>query len=247
VPFESKVSLMKVELLNHPNEKLAEIAIRICRGKRNVSLNEPVDQKIIRRVVDSGHESVAEHVNFTFRITGISRVTSHQLVRHRIASYSQESQRYADPLENGEEDWAVIPDSILENPKARRIAIDFLKETMNVRKKLDQLGIKLEDSRYFLPNATKTAIIVTMNARTLWNFFNFRICSKAQWEIRRMAKMMYFLVNDVAPALFNWWTPRCERGCPEKCGTPVSLELEEGTITTGRTIEYLPKAKKDQD
>ncbi len=238
---------MKVELLNHPNEKLAEIAIRICRGKRNVALNTPVDQAIIRRVVDSGHESVAEHVNFTFRITGISRVTSHQLVRHRIASYSQESQRYSDPLENGEEDWAVIPDSILENPDARKITADFLKETITLRKKLDKLGIKLEDSRYFLPNATKTAIIVTMNARTLWNFFNFRICSKAQWEIRRMAKMMYYLVNDVAPALFNWWTPRCERGCPEKCGNPVSLELEEGTIITGKTIEYLPKAKKDKD
>ena len=84
---------------------------------------------------------------------------------------------------------------------------------------------------------------MTMNARTLWNFFNFRICSRAQWEIRRMAKMMYYLVNDAAPALFNWWTPRCERGCPEKCGDKVSVDLEDGTIITGKTIEYLPKSK----
>ncbi len=236
---------MKVELLNHPNEKLAEIAIRMCRGNKSINLTEPVNQDLVRRVVDSGHESVAEHVNFTFRITGISRVTTHQLVRHRIASYSQESQRYADPLETNEKDWAVIPDSILENPKARKIAHDFLNETIKVRKELDELGIALEDSRYFLPNATKSAIIVSMNTRTLWNFFNFRICSRAQWEIRRMAKMMFYLVNDVAPALFNWWTPRCERGCPEKCGDPVSLELEEGTIITGKTIEYLPKEKRN--
>ncbi|NPE07293.1 MAG: FAD-dependent thymidylate synthase [Asgard group archaeon] len=236
---------MKIELLNHPNEKLAEIAIKMCRGKKKVALNESVNEDLIRRVVDSGHESVAEHVNFTFRITGLSRVTSHQFVRHRIASYSQESQRYSDPLEVKDKYWAVIPDSIQENPEAKKLAIDFLEESIRVRKKMDELGIKLEDSRYFLPNATKTAIVVTMNARTLWNFFNFRICSRAQWEIRRLAKLMYYLVNDVAPALFSWWTPRCERGCPEKCGDPVSNEIEEGTIITGKTIEYLPKDKRD--
>ena len=236
---------MKIELLNHPNEKLAEIAIKMCRGKKKVALSEAVNEELIRRVVDSGHESVAEHVNFTFRITGLSRVTSHQFVRHRIASYSQESQRYSDPLEVKDKYWAVIPDSIQEKPEAKKLAIDFLDESIRVRKKMDELGIKLEDSRYFLPNATKTAMVVTMNARTLWNFFNFRICSRAQWEIRRLAKLMYYLVNDVAPALFSWWTPRCERGCPEKCGDPVSNEIEEGTIITGKTIEYLPKDKRD--
>jgi thymidylate synthase ThyX len=80
-----------------------------------------------------------------------------------------------------------------------------------------------------------------MNTRSLWNFFDFRICSRAQWEIRRMAKMMLYLVKEAAPALFNWWTPRCERGCPEKCNNPVSLNLEEGIIITGKSIEYLPK------
>ena len=236
---------MKIELLNHPNEKLAEIAIKMCRGKKKVALNESVNEDLIRRVVDSGHESVAEHVSFTFRITGLSRVTSHQLVRHRIASFSQESQRYSDPLEVKDKYWAVIPDSIQENPEAKKLAINFLDESIRVRKKMDELGIKLEDSRYFLPNATKTAIVVTMNARALWNFFNFRICSRAQWEIRRLAKLMYYLVNDVAPALFSWWTPRCERGCPEKCGDSVSNEIEEGTTITGKTIEYLPKDKRD--
>ncbi|MFW9922478.1 MAG: FAD-dependent thymidylate synthase [Candidatus Thorarchaeota archaeon] len=233
---------MKVELLNSPNEKLAEVAIKMCRGKKKIALNLPTDEEIIKRVIDSGHESVAEHVVFTFRISGISRVTSHQLVRHRIASFSQESQRYSDPLEIPDKDWAVIPDSILENHEARKITEEFLEYTTQIRKKLDDLGIKLEDSRYLLPNACKTAIILTMNARSLWNFFNFRICSRAQWEIRRMAKMMFYLVNDSAPALFNWWTPRCTRGCPEKCGNPVSLDMEDGTITTGKTIEYLPKS-----
>lgn len=238
---------MKVELLNSPNEKLAEVAIKMCRGKKKIALNEPTDESIIKRVIDSGHESVAEHVSFTFRITGISRVTSHQLVRHRLASFSQESQRYSDPLENdNDNDWAVIPDSILENKEARKIAEKFLHDTIEVRKELDKLGIELEDSRFFLPNATKTAIVMTMNSRSLWNFFDFRICSRAQWEIRRLAKMMLYLVNDTAPALFNWWTPRCERGCPERCGDPVSLDMEEGMIITGKTIEYLPKAiRKD--
>ena len=174
---------MKIELLNHPNEKLAEIAIKMCRGKKKVALNESVNEDLIRRVVDSGHESVAEHVNFTFRITGLSRVTSHQFVRHRIASYSQESQRYSDPLEVKDKYWAVIPDSIQENPEAKKLAIDFLEESIRVRKKMDELGIKLEDSRYFLPNATKTAIVVTMNARTLWNFFNFRIRTHTHFKI----------------------------------------------------------------
>ena len=237
---------MKVELLSSSNEKLAEVAIRMCRGKKKVLMNEPTNESIIKRVVDSGHESIAEHVNFTFRITGISRVTSHQLVRHRMASFSQESQRYADPLEEGGDDWAIIPDSILENPKARKLAEQFLDESTAIRKKMDELGIKLEDSRYFLPNACKTAVVMSMNARSLWNFFNFRICSRAQWEIRRLAKMMFYLVNDDAPALFNWWTPRCDRGCPEKCGNPVSLEMEEGTIITGKTIEYLPKTIRNQ-
>jgi len=236
---------LKVELLTHPNEKLTEIAIRMCRGDYKISLNEPINEDLIKRVVDSGHESVAEHVAFTFRITGISRVTSHQLVRHRIASYSQESQRYTDPFTSKEKNWAVIPDSIIENPKAKKLVEEFLIKTMKLRKELDELGIELEDSRYFLPNATKTAIIVTMNARSLWNFFNFRICTRAQWEIRRLAKMMYYLVNDVAPSLFNWWTPRCNRGCPEPCDDFVSTDLEEGTIISGKIIEYLPKSKQD--
>ncbi|MHA1156287.1 MAG: FAD-dependent thymidylate synthase, partial [Candidatus Heimdallarchaeota archaeon] len=237
---------MKVELLSATNEKLAEVAIKMCRGKKKVILNEPTNEDIIKRVIDSGHESVAEHVNFTFRISGVSRVTSHQLVRHRMASFSQESQRYSDPLEVGQKDWAVIPDSILENSKARKIAEDFLQQSIDARKQLDELGIELEDSRYLLPNATKTAVVMSMNARSLWNFFNFRICNRAQWEIRRLAQMIFYLVNDAAPALFNWWTPRCERGCPEQCGNPISLEMEEGTIITGKTIEYLPKSKRSK-
>ncbi|MEA2070206.1 MAG: FAD-dependent thymidylate synthase [Asgard group archaeon] len=175
----------------------------------------------------------------------MSRVTSHQLVRHRIASFSQESQRYSDPLICKDYDWAVIPDSILENPRAKILAEGFLAYTKKIREEMDRLNIDLEDSRYFLPNACKTSIVMTMNTRSLWNFFDFRICTRAQWEIRRLAKMMFFLVKDAAPALFGWWTPRCERGCPEPCGNPVKVEMEEGTTMTGKTIEYLPKGKMD--
>jgi thymidylate synthase (FAD) len=234
---------MKVELLNNPDEKLAEIAIRMCRGKKNIPMKEEVNSNLIKRVIDSGHESVAEHVNYTFRISDISRVTSHQLVRHRIASYSQESQRYADPFITSGEDWAVIPDSIIEIQEAEKATIELLKTIEKYREKMDKLKVPLEDSRYFLPNATKTAIIVTMNARTLWNFFDFRICTRAQWEIRRLAKMMLHLVKDTTPSLFSWWRPRCNRGCPEKCDSPVSLSLEKGTTFTGKMIEYLPKQK----
>lgn len=229
---------MEIELLQASDEKIVELAIRMCRGKRKVPMKGEVNEALIKRVIDSGHESVAEHAYFTFRISGISRVTTHQLVRHRIASFSQESQRYADPLTTSDENWAVIPDSILQNPKAFSLAEEFLQKVVELRKQLDDLKIPLEDSRYFLPNACKSAIVLSMNARSLWNFFDFRICTQAQWEIRRMAKMIFHLVKKATPALFNWWIPRCNRGCPEYCGDPVSLKLEEGTIIKNKKIIF---------
>ncbi|MBD3191438.1 MAG: FAD-dependent thymidylate synthase [Candidatus Heimdallarchaeota archaeon] len=232
---------MEIELLQASDEKIVELAIRMCRGKRNIPLEGKVNEALIKRVIDSGHESVAEHAYFTFRISGISRVTTHQLVRHRIASFSQESQRYADPLNTSDTDWVVIPDSILQNPKAYSLAEKYLQKVVELRKQLDDLDIPLEDSRYFLPNACKSAIVLSMNARSLWNFFDFRICNQAQWEIRKMAKMMFHLVKKAAPALFNWWTPRCNRGCPEHCGNPVSLKLEEGVIIEDKKIAFKGK------
>ena len=222
---------MKVELLSFQNVKLVEIGAKLCRGNNNIDLDNNIDEAYITNRLNEGHESIIEHVNFTFRITDISRVTTHQLVRHRIASYSQESQRFVqEKLESEGNNWAVIPDSILENETGYKIVDKLLCEIKSTWKKLTDLGFEPEDARFFLPNACKTSILVSMNARSLLNFFNFRICSRAQWEIRRMAKIMYHLVLKNANILFKDWTPRCERGCPEKCKNFVCTELDDKII-----------------
>ncbi|MHA1410382.1 MAG: FAD-dependent thymidylate synthase, partial [Candidatus Odinarchaeia archaeon] len=173
---------MNVKLIGYtPNaEKLAFIAARTCYSKNpplDVLNTEITDRErnLIKKIIKSGHTSVIEHITFTFSIEGISRSCSHQLVRHRIASFSQQSQRYV----SYSSDSYVIPHSINKNKKAYEIFIEFMNNVEDTYKKLRKLEIPKEDSRYILPNAVKTNIIVTMNARSLWNFFNLRCCEKA--------------------------------------------------------------------
>ena len=170
-----------------PPEKLAE------------QLSAHECEEIIRRVRNMGHTSTFEHVSFTFAISGVSRTLSHQLVRHRIASYSQRSQRYID--ENGIE--VVVPPNIANVDKANDIFCRFVAESHRVYKKLAKLGISKEDARFVLPGGACTDIIVTMNARTLLNFFKERTCARAQWEIRYMATLMLEQVLRVAPIIFE--------------------------------------------
>lgn len=183
-------------------------------------------KRIIKRVTGYGHVSVIEHASFTFSVEGVSRAMTHQLVRHRIASYTQQSQRYVayDTLEK-----FVTPQSIANNAEAKRIFDEALEEISEAYQKLLKLEIPKEDARFILPNAAKTNIIVTMNARELRHFFNLRCCARSQWEIREVAVEMLKQAKKAAPILFENAGPSCvELGyCPEGKMKPMECNVEE--------------------
>lgn len=219
---------MKVDLLFHtPDPELAvAVGARTCYsavsiGELHEKLSNSDISAFIEKIMSLGHQSVLEHASFTFGIEGISRVTSHQLVRHRVASFSQQSQRYVSHKER----FAVVtPDSISANPEFLKMFDDQIAAIHKAYADLVEAGVPAEDARYLLPNATETKIIVTMNARELLHFFAVRSCNRAQWEIRAMSDMMLELVRPVAPLIFAKAGPGCIYGkCPEGemcCGKP---------------------------
>jgi thymidylate synthase (FAD) len=180
----------------------------------------------IKLVTGYGHASVIEHASFTFGIEGVSRAMSHQLVRHRIASYTQQSQRYV--TYNTLESY-VTPPSISDNAEAKAAYDKGLKEISETYQNLLGLGIPKEDARFILPNAAKTNIIVTMNARELRHFFNLRCCTRAQWEIRQAATEMLKQAKKATPALFENAGPACvELGyCGEGKMKPPECDIAE--------------------
>ena len=207
---------MLVTLLQYTQdaENIAALAARLCYSPAKISdltnsRSDPGNHKLLKKIVSFGHHSVLEHLGFTFGIEGISRVTSHQLVRHRIASYSQQSQRYVE--QGGEMDY-VIPPSIENNPAMRKKYIEYISSLKGFYDEMLSANIPLEDARYILPGASETKIIVTMNARELRHFFQLRCCNRAQWEIRDMAKAMLTLVKGKAPHVFEDAGPSCLRG-----------------------------------
>lgn len=209
---------MKVVLLNHtPNpDELIATAAKLCYSSKTISdLSESVSSDkektatFIEKLASLHHESPLEHISFTFGIEGVSRVLTHQLVRHRIASYSQKSQRYV----NEKEFEYIIPPSILNSNDPE--ALEIFKHTMevindNYNYLVNNCNIPKEDARFVLPNACETSIIVTMNARSLLNFFNHRCCMRAQWEIRKMAYEMLKIVKQVAPETFKHAGASCD-------------------------------------
>jgi thymidylate synthase (FAD) len=225
--------MSKVKLLRHTTD--AELlcgtaALTSTRKGEPSEIFQKMDpetaKRIIGRVTGYGHVSVLEHASFTFSIEGISRAMTHQLVRHRVASYTQQSQRYVtyDTLEK-----YVKPTSIENNAEAKRIFDETLEKVSETYRKLLKLGIPKEDARFILPNAAKTNIIVTMNARELRHFFNLRCCIRAQWEIREVAMEILAHVKKVAPALFENAGPSCvELGyCPEGKMKPPECNVQE--------------------
>ena len=223
--------MLKVELLSHTPEpdRLVAAAARLCYSAVGVEailerqVAEKV-QKLLEQIRESGHESPLEHVSFSFGIAGVSRALTHQLVRHRIASYSQQSQRYVKL-----EDFQVIkPPQVAEDEKASQTFDEVVAKIKAAYQELIQAGIPAEDARYLLPNACESKIMVTMNARSLLNFFEIRTCIRAQWEIRQLALEMRELVRQVAPLLFKLAGPTCESGgfCREGklgCGRAPAL------------------------
>ncbi|MCG2868282.1 MAG: FAD-dependent thymidylate synthase [Candidatus Nanopusillus sp.] len=203
---------MKVELVSYTKdgEKIVAITSKMSRSRKgwDYHLQTMTDEEVeewIRDAIIHGYWSVLEHSVYTFSIEGISRVTSHQLVRHRIASYTQLSYRFAKPID--EYYQPIIPPSA--ERRAKEIIDKAYEDAYNYYFKLLESGVPEEDARYVLPNGVNTNIVVTMNARELYNFFALRLCSRAQWEIRTLAWKMLELVKKVHPKLFKYAGPNC--------------------------------------
>ena len=251
---------MKVMLIAHTPEpeKIIATAAKLCYSSSDIGslkdgLTEEKTAEFVNMLASIGHESVMEHVSFTFGIEGISRACSHQLVRHRIASYSQKSQRYVN--EDGFDfitppEIEAVPEAKAEFDRTMEVLVesyhkiaemltekhtaDFKAQgqdektaASNARKKAN------EDARFVLPNACETTIVVTMNVRSLFNFFEHRCCNRAQWEIKAVADEMLRLCREVAPNVFKNAGPSCikEGKCPE------------GKMTCGKFAEVREKYK----
>lgn len=236
-------SKLKVQLLRYTPEaeKLVASAAKLCYSPVGIDkIEEHLDKKkvnnFLNMLIDLGHESPIEHVTFTFGVEGVSRVLTHQLVRHRIASYSQQSQRYV-KLEQFD---YCIPPAIEGNHSARELFIKAMEEDQRHYNEITDILLKeyfeklskdgynekearviaekkaIEDARYVFPNACETKIVFTMNTRSLFNFFRLRCCNRAQWEIRELATEMLRQVKGVYPTLFKNAGPSCLTGsCPE--------------------------------
>ncbi len=210
---------MNVKLIGFlPNpEKMPAMAAKLTHSKiKPEDLDKSSDKElkaILEHVMNQGHTSVIEHTCFTFAISDVSRSLTHQLVRHRIASYAQQSQRYVDFKEPN----YVIPPKIAKNKQMKEAYEKTMNTIWEQYNKLLEMGIPAQDSRFVLPNAACTNVIVTMNARSLLNFFELRCCMHAQWEIRQLANKMLKEVTKVAPIIFKNAGPMCKsKGiCPE--------------------------------
>ena len=181
--------------------------------------SKPTGGKIMKSCYKSGHHAVLEFADFTFHISGVSRALTHQLVRHRLASYAQRSQRYC-----GENNFGyVIPNSIERNKEAKDTFVALMGYIGMQYNRLQKFGIPNEDARYVLPNACETTIEVKMNGRALIHFFNERLCTRAQWEIRQMAMMMKKCVEEYDEQCAEFaklFVPKCEA----HLGTPFCTE-----------------------
>lgn len=240
---------MKVTLLQHTGEpeKIVAAAAKLCYSDSGVDnildgLTDEKTDKFLNMLMNLGHESPIEHVSFTFGIEGVSRSLLAQITRHRLASYSVKSQRY---VKEGMFEY-IIPPEIEAIPEAKKVFLETMEQEQAAYDKLTEILFQkhfkalreqgmdekqaktkaekaaIEDARFVLPNACETKMVVTMNARSLMNFFRHRCCSRAQWEIRALANEMLKLVKEVAPTLFKKAGPSCvSEPCPEgkmSCG-----------------------------
>ncbi len=219
---------MNVELLYHtPDpERAIATAARLCYapvGAAELMETMPPErvQSVLSTIMSSGHFSTLEHASYTFAVDGVSRALTHQLVRHRIASFNQQSQRYV----KFTGDVAVVkPQSVAGNEQAEAVFDEAIAAAVDAYHKLLDAGVPAEDARYLLPNAAESKIVITMNMRELLHFFSLRCCNRAQWEIRDMAHRMLELARPTAPFIFADAGAPCVRtGCPEgkmTCGNP---------------------------
>jgi len=214
---------MNVKLLSYTKDAdaICAAAGRSCYSEKPavelMGMKDP--EKTLSNIVGLGHHSVLEHAVFTFSVDGVSRALTHQLVRHRIASFSQQSQRYV----SLKEPTYVIPETVKADEASLLLYEEMMKKIWDAYAVLSET-VPAEDARYLLPNGCTTNITITMNARELRHFFSLRCCERAQWEIREMAERMLALCKEVSPVIFKDAGPPCTRGpCPEgklSCGKP---------------------------
>lgn len=249
--------MAKVTLIAHtPDpERTIACAAKLCYSPSTIETVHQglTDEKVtsfVEMLSEIGHESPIEHVSFTFGIEGVSRALLAQITRHRMASFSVQSQRYV-----AEKSFEfVTPPEIAAVPEAEQLFKEAMAEdqrrydeiTAILKKKHKQTFLDegkdektaermaekkaIEDARFVLPNACETKMILTMNCRSLLNFFRHRCCSRAQWEIQDVANQMLALVKDVAPEIFKKAGPPCVAGgCPEgkmSCGQAKEIRAK---------------------
>ena len=164
--------------------------------------------KLINRVISSGHYSTIEHVQVSFAISNVSRACTHQLVRHRHMSFSQKSQRYV--KEKGQFDY-IIPPTIEKDPVLKEKFTNFMNKISDQYQEFVEAGIPAEDARFVLPNAAASSLVTSLNLRELIHLANLRLCTRAQYEIRTMVKMMCDELIKEEPWLKPYLVPKCER------------------------------------
>lgn len=214
---------MQVNLISYPimhPETLAGKAAAKCYNGVNY-------ERSMRDALGNGHTSVAEHATFTFEIDGVSRVLLAQLTRHRLASFSVQSQRYC-----GVKPTWVIPQTVIDAGYKDEF-LAYCDAGYHLMEEMMSKGVPAEDARYLIPQGVTCSLVMTMNARELLHFFSLRCCNRAQWEIREMAWQMLKTLRKIAPTMFGNAGPGCVRGkCPEGkrcCGKPYGGKDEANT------------------
>jgi len=225
---------MDVRLLSHtPDpERFVAVAARLCYAPVGAAelmehMGDEAVRKVLVTIMESGHFSALEHASYTFAIDGVSRALTHQLVRHRLASYNQQSQRY---VSYAEEPVFIVPPDIGSDAEQREAFLGACGGAFAAYRRMLGAGVSPEDARYLLPNAMETKIVVTMNIRELLHFFELRCCKRAQWEIRDLALRMLALAEPTAPGIFMDAGAACRRG-----------PCAEGKMTCSDPYERVPK------
>lgn len=246
---EGKLSVTLLSSTPNAEETVA-LAGRLCYSavgakELNKEMKREEKKRLLELLIKGGHHSPLEHASFTFGIEGISRACSHQLVRHRIASYSQQSQRY---VKENDFDFIVPP----QIKKDKELEEKFL-ETMSSLSEVYKFFVKKllgrgrskeesqEDSRFILPNACETKIVMSMNARELMHISNLRLCTRAQWEIRQLFRAIREEVKKVAPIIASYMAPKCDEKvlgyCPEGKMGLACPRVKSGKIKLKRALK----------
>jgi len=204
---------IKIELVSHTPDPELTVALAARSCVRDLELSDVRAElsaedvaRLIATVIAKGHHSVLEHVSFTFAISGVSRVLSHQLVRHRIASYSQLSQQRVDSSNLS----YAIPPEVRAHPELCREYEEVMEQCLKLYQRMTEQGLPKGSSRYALPSGFTTRVLMTMNARSLFNLIEQRLCAAEEWEFRQVAALLHRRLMDVAPAIFRFAGTPCE-------------------------------------